>query len=169
MKFISNENVCAACYISSAWQLVVWWIFSKTKEDIRLHSETQAWMRYHHLKRCMRYMYMYTLHQNFDFTSSEFLFSLNLWILIFAFSTIVHLNVEVLMAEIPVILCAFPLMKLLTIKCYDWSSKWASKMCTASVVRTNLANKTNIGNKPIQAKPFHWCLNSCKESLYGIV
>jgi len=148
MKFISNENVCVACHISSAWQFVVWWIFSKTKEDIRLHSETQAWMRYHHLKRYVRYMYMYTLQQNFNLQPLNFCFpwiyviylwyllkgckinvkiSLNLCILIFAFSTIVHLNFEVLMTEIPMILCAFPYVKLLTIKCYDWSSKWAIK------------------------------------------
>jgi hypothetical protein len=42
MKFISIENVCAACHIENAWQLVVRLIFSKTKKDIRLHSEIQA-------------------------------------------------------------------------------------------------------------------------------
>jgi len=77
--------------------------------------------------------------------------SLNLCILTFTFSTIVHLNFEVLTAEIPVILCAFLYVKLLTIKCYDWSRELANKMCTASVVRMNSANKTNVGNK--QANP----------------
>jgi hypothetical protein len=67
------------------------------------------------------------------------------------FSTIVRLNFEVLMAEIPMILCAFPYVKLLNIKCYYWSSELANKMYAASVVRMNSANKTNVGSK--QANP----------------
>ena len=81
---------------------------------------------------------------NFDFTSSEFKFSLNLHykfmvfmkgheisvkislnlqILTFAFSVILHSNFEVLPVETPLILCRFPFVKLLINKCYDWSSK----------------------------------------------
>jgi hypothetical protein len=36
---------------------------------------------------------------------------------------IVHSNFEVLPVETPSIFCGFPFMKLLTNKCYDWSSK----------------------------------------------
>jgi hypothetical protein len=50
----------------------------------------------------------------------------------------------------------FPYVKLLTIKCYDWSNELTNKMCAASVVRMNSANKTNVGSKqtnPTQTIP----------------
>jgi len=49
--------------------------------------------------------------------------SLNLQVLTFAFSVIVHSNFEVLPVKTPSIFCGFPFMKLLTNKCYDWSRK----------------------------------------------
>ena len=64
---------------------------------------------------------------------------------------IVHLNFEILTAEIPVILCAFPYVTLLTTKCYDWSSELANKICASSIVRMNSANKTNVGRKQASA------------------
>jgi hypothetical protein len=49
--------------------------------------------------------------------------SLNLYVLTFAFSTIVHSNFEVSPAETPSILCAFPFVKFSTDKYYDWSNE----------------------------------------------
>lgn len=49
--------------------------------------------------------------------------SLNLHVFTFAFSMFVHLNFEVLPAEIPSILRTFPFAKLTTSKRYDWSNE----------------------------------------------
>lgn len=46
-------------------------------------------------------------------------------------------------------------MKLLTIKCYDWSSKLANKMCAASIVRMNSAKKNKCWKQASHSKPNH--------------
>jgi len=81
--------------------------------------------------------------ETFDFTFSEFTFSLilryklivsterpysvkislNLCVLTSAFSAIVHSNFDDLPAETPLISRTFLFVKLLTHKCYDWSSE----------------------------------------------
>jgi hypothetical protein len=51
-------------------------------------------------------------------------------------------------------------------------AKLANETCAASIVRMNSTTTTSFGSKqvqPIQAKPYYFCLNSRRESKFGIV
>jgi hypothetical protein len=121
---------------------------------------------------------------NFNFTSSECMFSLNLRykfivllkghkigvknslnlrVLTFA---IVHLSFDVLPVETPSILHAFHSWSFQITSVVNGPSKLTNKTCAASSVRMNSVNKTS-GNK--QAKPYHFCLNCFRESRCRIV
>jgi hypothetical protein len=62
------------------------------------------------------------------------------------------------------------------VHCHLWSfwltsvmigpAKLANKTCTAFIVRMNSANTTGVRSK--QAKPYYFCLNSCRERKCGI-